>query len=208
MTGETVTQPLVLIVEGDDDKNFFEALARHLGLTSVQVLPADGKDNLRPHIAAVAKMPGFLSTARALGVARDADTDPKAAFQSVRDALLAAGLPAPEAPLEVAEGDLSVSVMILPGAGQPGKIEDLCLASVGADPATPCIGAYFECLRTSGASEPGDLSKAKVQAFLASRPKPCPHLGIAAQQGHWPWDAGAFSDASKFLEQLAARIRP
>jgi hypothetical protein len=206
MTAVTIEQPLVLVVEGGDDKNFFEASARCLGLAHVKVLLAGGKQNLRPYIKAISNAPDFRSKAIAFGVVRDADTDPTAAFQSVRDALLEARLPAPEAPLQVAEGNPAVSVMILPGAGQPGKIEDLCLASVSADPATPCIEAYFECLLASGASQPSDFSKAKVQAFLASRPKPCPHLGIAAQQGHWPWNAHAFQDTRKFLEDLATRI--
>jgi hypothetical protein len=68
----------------------------------------------------------------------------------------------------------------------------------------PCVDAYFDCLRSRGVSPPDDLSKARVQAFLASRPKPSVHLGIAAQKGYWPLDAGAFRDARKFLADLAA----
>ena len=208
MSDLTIGQPLVLVVEGDDDKNFFEALARHLGIPGIDVLSANGKDNIRPFIAAVASTPGFRSNARALGVTRDADTDPRAAFQSVRDALAAAGLEAPPAPLEVADGSPCVCVMILPASNRPGELEDLCLAAVSTDPAMPCMEAYFECLRTQLPSQPENLSKARVQTFLASRPKPCPSLGVAALKQHWPWGADAFRDARKFLGDLAARLAP
>ncbi len=204
MTTLRIDQPVILIVEGDDDKNFFEALARHLGIPGVQVLSANGKDNVRPFIAAVSKAPGFSKT-RALGVIRDADSNPNGAFQSVCNAL-AAVLPSPQAPLEVVAGAPAVSVLILPGVGRPGAIEDLCLAAVSDDPAMPCVGAYFHCLDDHGVSLPDDLSKAKVQAFLASRPRSSVHLGIAAQQGLLPLDAGAVREARQFLSDLAARL--
>ncbi len=65
-------------------------------------------------------------------------------------------------------------------------------------------GYYLECLATQQLSII-NLEKAKVQAFLASRPKFVAHVGEAANKGYWPWENTAFSALKKFLEELVRR---
>lgn len=196
----TIAEPNILIVEGDEDKMFFEALIQHLGLRRIQVMPIGGKTQLRPNLGALCKSSEFL-TVRSLGVIRDADNDPDAAFQSVCGSLKAVGLPVPNRPLISAGRNPSVAVMIVPDINTPGALEDLCLRAVDNDIAKPCVEQYFDCLKQQGLF-PKNISKAKIQAFLASRLEAGKRLGEAAQAGYWPWDSSAFDQLKNFLQQI------
>jgi hypothetical protein len=92
--------------------------------------------------------------------------------------------------------------MILPEENTPGMLEDLCLRAVAQDPAMLCVEQYFQCLQQRGLSLPHNRSKAKVQAFLASRPEAGKRLGEAAQARYWPWDDKAFEQVRNFLQQI------
>lgn len=203
-----IEQPNILVVEGKDEELFFGALIKHLGLESFQILPIGGKDKLQQSLQALAKASGFHEVAF-LGIVRDADADPEASFQSVKKALQNANLPAPEHP-EVTVGEKPrVAVLILPEARERGTLEDLCLKAVEQDPAMSCVEQYFQCLDQiqrldqKGLS-PDNISKAKVQVFLASRHRAGLRLGEAAQAGHWPWDGGVFERIKGFLQQIGS----
>ena len=198
-----ITQPSLLVVEGREEELFFGALIKHLGLQHIQVMGVGGKTNLRRNLKALTLSPRFAQVI-SLGVVRDANNNPGAAFQSVRDALHAVNLPAPERALMPAGDSPQVFVMILPGEGSPGMLEDLCLRAVVQDPAMLCVERYFECLQQEDLSLPDNMSKARVQVFLASRRKARLRLGVAAQAGYWPWDKKAFEQVRNFLQQIGA----
>lgn len=192
----------LLIVEGDDDELFFYALAQQLGLhEGLQIYQTGGKYELPKVVAAVAASYGFRKVKR-LGIIRDADEDPEAAFKSVVTALEKAKLPVPSKPREVTGSSPRVSVFILPAEDRQGALEDLCLEAVKEDPAMACVEGFFQCLETQGVSKPTNIVKAKVQIFLASRPEPGKRLGHAAQAGYWPWDSQVFEPVKEFLRCL------
>ncbi|MBI2849332.1 MAG: hypothetical protein HYX88_04300 [Chloroflexi bacterium] len=196
-----ITKPNVLVVEGKEDAFFFEAMARHLGL-DIQILPIGGKPS-PDKLKAITKTPGF-SNVVSLGVARDANANPKSAFQSVCDALKGANLLAPKHPMQPVGDSPKVTVIILPGMNTPGALEDLCLEAVKQDTAMPCVEQYFQCLKQQSPS-PNNPSKAKVQAFLASRTEPGKRLGEAAQAGYWPWSDPAFNQVKNCLRNSFAK---
>lgn len=198
-----IEQSNVLVVEGKEEVFFFEALIKHLGLQNIQIMDMKGKTRLRARLKALASSPRFADVI-SLGVVRDANKDPIAAFQSVRDALQAVGLAAPERPLVPAGHSPQVMVMILPEEGAPGMLEDLCLRAVVQDPAMLCVEQYFQCLQQQGLSLPHNTSKAKVQVFLASREEPGKRLGEAAQAGYWPWGDESFEQVRAFLQQISS----
>jgi hypothetical protein len=203
LPGVQITGRTLLVVEGQDEKLFFDKLIEQVGWTGVQVLGIGGKTRLPATLKALVISPGF-STVAALGIVRDADVDPIAAFQSVCGALMAASLPVPSSELQLVGDELRVAVMITPGDGQRGQLEDLCLRAVGNTPAMPCVDRYFGCLQQLDIPVPGDSSKAKVQVFLASKPKACLRVGEAACAGYWPFEDPAFDQIRELVESLVA----
>ncbi|MBM4048078.1 MAG: hypothetical protein FJ279_23500 [Planctomycetes bacterium] len=197
-----ITATKLLVVEGRDAEAFFNALLRHLGLAGVQVQSFGGKDELPGFLKALRTPPSFVEQVASLGLVRDAETDPAAAFQSVCSALRNAGLPAPQQPLMRTGERPQISVFILPNATTTGKLETICLQAVASHPAMPCVEEYFRCVRRQTGRLPADMVKAQVHAFLASCPKPDLLLGQAAHAGYLPWDSPAFDHIKGFLCQL------
>lgn len=197
----TILKPKVLVAEGKDEENFFEALLKHMCLHDIQVMGIGGKTQIRGRIKALINSPGFNNVI-SLGIIRDADDDPVAAFQSVCEALRNAGLPVPQRTLMPIGNRPKVVVMILPKQNVPGMLEDLCLEAVQSDNAMPCVTQYFECLQAQDLNLPRNISKAKVHAFLASRSKPDLRLGEAAKKKYWPFDDNAFQQVKTFLQQI------
>ncbi len=197
-----ITESHLLVVEGKEEEVFFGALIKHLGLQKVQIIPIGGKKNLRQNLKILAKSPQFKNAVVAMGIVRDADDNPAAAFQSVSDALQAAGLSVPESPSMPAGNTPKITIMILPEGGASGMLEDLCLKAVENDNARICVEQYFQCLQQKGLSFPRNMSKARVQVFLASRSESGKRLGEAAEAGYWPWDNQAFAEVKKFIKQI------
>lgn len=203
----------VLLVEGRDAWEFFKALLDDLGLANtIEIRNYGGITELAPYVRTLPAISGFREVV-SLGITRDAELNAQDAFRAVCQALenarsreprtlLHGRLSAPSSPMTKTSGVLSVSVFILPDCVSPGMLETVCLASVTDDPAMPCVEQYFECLKGGGAPTPGNISKARVQAYLSSRPKPGLLLGEAAHRGYFPWQSAVFEPIKQFLRAL------
>ena len=198
-----VRKERLLIAEGKDDEQFFNAMLRQLGLDEIQVLGIGGKTRLEGQLKALKLDPAWRQVS-SIGIVRDADDDPDAAFRSVCSALKGAKLPVPSKALAPMVGPPTVQVMIIPSLRKEGALEDLCLESSADDPAMPCVEQYFECLAERGAPGPKErsLSKAKTRVFLTSKEDPTLPLGIAAQRGYWPLDSDVFDDVKRFIASI------
>jgi hypothetical protein len=192
----------LLLVEGQDEQRFFTALLKHASVPDVQVVGVGGREKFRPNLKAIVQLPNFHQV-QALGVVRDADSSRTNTFRSVADALHDAGLAVPKKVLSPAGGTPKVTVLILPAGRHSGKLEHVCLEAVADDPAITCAEEFLRCVRKKGLA-PRDPWKAKLQVFLASRPKPGLRLGEAAEAGYWPWDAKPLRPLVRFLRLLGA----
>lgn len=208
----TFEKPGLLIVEGPDDEAFFENLLKQMKLTEIDILHLRGKENYQA-LRAIAITPGFLSSVRSLGIVRDADTDPRGAFQSICSHLRNANLPEPPRARERTEGTPCVCVLILPSENEAGMLETLCLKAFETDAAMICTDQYFECLKQQAIPLRDEfLPKAKFQAFLASKDKLINsddfgmRLRMAFQQDWWPWDEIVFAPVKEFLQNMADAI--
>lgn len=167
--GKVITKPKLLLVEGKDEVYLFNKLLSDLTLENIEVRDVGGKSKFANRLKVLFNSPNHENIT-SVGIIRDADTHSAGAFASVCDALHKAGLPTPTIPLQSVGNLPQVMIMIIPGGGQLGMLEDLCLASVVDDPAMACVERYFECLKEQIdlSSFPGNLAKAKVRAFLAA----------------------------------------
>lgn len=197
-----IKEPTILFVEGKEEVFFFNAFINHLGLKNIQLIDMEGKTQLRDRLKALIVASGFKAKVSSLGIVRDANANPKGAFQSVCDALKTLNLPVPERPLIPKGISPKITILILPKEDTPGMLEDICLKSVQNNPALFCVDQYFKCLQEQGIPLPGKESKAKVQVFLASRKEPGLRLGEAAQKGYWPWEDNAFDEIKSFLRKI------
>ena len=185
-----------LLVEGNGD--FFKALAGHTQRgEAVQIQNFGGVSELQDFLSALMREHGFREV-HSLGIVRDAETDARAAFQSVQSSLRNNGLGVPSDPGERVDSEPAVSVLILPGNGDPGMLETLLWRSFAGSPEDICLDSFFECLNDS-IDQP---HKARILAYLATKPHPHGSINVAAQRGHWDLDHSAFGELRDFIRFL------
>src|SRR2546422_10484935 len=105
----------MLLGEGVEEEVFLQALLSHLGISGVQVEQYSGKSKLAPFLKALKNRSGFAQLVR-LSILRDGDDDPDGAETSVKSAIGQAAFSI----------DLTVKMLILPGGGKLGALENLC----------------------------------------------------------------------------------
>ena len=169
----------LLLVEGRDEVNLFDALLKHClgapGKQDIQIIDAGGKDRFRRRILAIQAAAASHPPLRSLGVIRDADDNAGTAFQSVCDALRYARYEPPRAHGEVSDGNPAVGVFIVPDGADAGAIESLCRRSVARVEASRCVEAYIDCLKDRESCALG----------MRTRPSPMP----ISPPGRTPWRA-------------------
>jgi hypothetical protein len=208
-----ITLTRLLLVEGKDQFYFFKALLRHLRLLkTIEIRNYGGRGQLADYLNVLPAIDGFLGVT-SMGIVQDAECDPAGAFDAVRGALESARsrhpseprwerLSVPAEPILKAGEAPTVSVFLLPDPGTPGMLEDLCLRSVQEEAALPCVETYFTCLGDRQVRISANVAKARLHAFLASRPRPDLLVGQAAEADYFPWDSPAFRPLQQFLRAL------
>jgi hypothetical protein len=195
------TKKRLLVVEGKDDINFSEKLLEYIGiLDSVDIRSSEGKDNLKNLMPAFKFTTGFKNIEK-IAVLWDADKNARDAFKQVTDVLKKIGLPSPKKPGEFSSGSPSVGIFIMPDNSSNGMLEDLCLESVKDHEAMKCVDNFIACTQELK-EQPDNISKAKVQVFLASRSKIANSIGRAAQKGYWNFNSEKLQPLINFLKQL------
>jgi hypothetical protein len=185
----------VLLVEGETPRHFFEALASVLGLSQqIEIRSYGGVSDLGTYLKTIASTTEFRTKVKSLGIARDAESDPTAARESVEYAVQSAGI----------SKHVAVRTAILPDNQTPGMIETLCLRSVDADPVLECANGFFTCLKEKSVALPEGIICAKHLARVYLAGKDCPEMpvGIAASKNLWPFSHTAFDSLKAFLQSL------
>lgn len=190
----------LVVVEGTDDKNFFEALLSHIGVEGYQVRTVEGKDNFKHRIPAFVKSVGF-DAVQTLTIVRDADQNADGAFDSAASLLRRLSLPCPAAKNSWADGSPRVGVYIMPGDFQTGMLEDLFASSLTNAAQIACVDAFEDCVRGLD-DPPRNQAKSKAQSILATLPQYTASIGIAAKKGYWDLDAASLQGLREFLSEL------
>ncbi len=83
----TIKKEKLLLVEGEDEKSFFDSLLRYIKLNSIQTEVVGGNENFKNEIPKTAKAPGFKRVKK-IAVIRDAEKEKAInAFTSVKNIL-------------------------------------------------------------------------------------------------------------------------
>jgi hypothetical protein len=202
---KTLSKQKLLIGEGKDEVEFFEAYLRYLKIEDIQVEQYGGKDKLAPYLKTLLSRPGYQDLI-AISIIRDADKSVDSAFKSVCSALKNAGFFVPNKSElgQVVKSSPSIGIFIMPDNKNSGMLEDLCLKALENDPILSCIDQYFQCVENNALRQPKEknMSKAKIRAWLSSQEEPDKVLGHAAQEGYLPWDNSAFDSLKSFLQAI------
>jgi hypothetical protein len=187
----------VLVVEGADDKNFFGALAAHMGISDIDIHDVAGRDNFRLEIPTILKM-SRDEEIEMIGVVCDAETCAKAAFDSIKSILASAGLTPPPEPGSFSSGSPKTGILIVPDDSDNGMLEDLCLQAPRDSEALRCADIFVGCAMKLR-NPPKSPSKARAQAYLAAMPRLVKSVGEGAFGQHWDLDAPALAGVRAFL---------
>jgi len=211
-----IEKDILLLVEGRDEVEFFEALLKNINAHEVvQTIEVGGKDKFKNEFPALLLSPNF-SSVKKYAIVRDADTSAKNTFKSVIGLLQRNNQPVPKYPGEMMTSNgVTTGIFIMPGNSEDGMLEDLCLKTVKEHPVLKCVDEYFSCLHDKLSHEkkitsnepnkffyPKNESKAKMHAFLAGMDKFVPSLGIAAKKGYFNFNSEPLNEIKDFLQKL------
>ncbi|OZS78463.1 hypothetical protein CF394_06820 [Tetzosporium hominis] len=202
--GEILKSKLIL-VEGNDEVNFFEALIKSKGISDdLQIINIEGISNLKTKLAALVKVTGFSENVESVAIVRDADENFDSAFQSVCGILKSIDLPYPTMPNNYSiDGDIKVGVFIMPGDPNFGAmLEDLCIVTQQDNVVMECVDNFFSCLETKSIETPKNISKARCQVYLGAMPNIVSSVGVGAKKGYWNFEHPAMDILTNFISDL------
>ncbi|HDY65381.1 MAG TPA: hypothetical protein ENH84_04000 [Phycisphaerae bacterium] len=189
-----ITEPKLLLAEGNDAYWFCRKACGVFGLTGFQVIDFGGKKELGTKLKTLKEISGFEQNAEVVVVISDADTLASGESDSVQNALKKAKFTAPKKPFEVAEGNPRTAFILFPGLDESGKLiqsgtlEDLCLATIENKTLLECVDSYLSCCKKAG-SRIRRLHKHKLHAYLSGRDK---FVGMdiaeASRANAWNWN--------------------
>lgn len=179
-----------LLVEGFDDRTFFDQLAKHLNYRDdFGIVECVGWTIIKADLLNVLSDTEYFRKLRHIGIVRDADRNTDA-FSSVQSALQHANREVskrrdqddelqpiaryaiPDEPLIAAkiQGSPSISVMILPNVDEQGAVENYVKKALQRDKLWSCVEEYFNCLPSVGLSiEDGRRAKSEIGVFISGK---------------------------------------
>jgi len=197
---DIIHQKKVLVVEGKDEINFFNALLKYMEIIDFEVYEVGGKQQFKDKLPALVRVRGF-SDVEVLAVVRDADNDANAAFESIKNILKKEKLKPPNQINQFSKGAPKIGIFIMPGNSDAGMLEDLCLKTVECHPAMCCVESFIDCV-SKLENPPNKITKAKVQAFLAAMPELANSVGVGAQKGYWNFNSNELTKLKSFIGNL------
>jgi hypothetical protein len=198
----------VLVVEGPFDYGFMSTLLRRNNRRRVEILPVEGKSQFRRR-ALTRLVSDDRRQLRWIGLARDADQDPRAALQSLQETMREYCRLRPdsgfgenrEAWVRTAHGaHITSTRFVFPSMEEPGDIESWIWSALAVTPIAACVDDYVRCLIDSG-YVPVRESKTRVYSYLAALAHPDDPLHAAARGERIPMDGDQFL---KFVAQIPA----
>jgi hypothetical protein len=185
----------VILVEGQDEVRFLNALLKESKINNVEVHEVGGKRNFKIKIPSFVRNPGF-SDVNALGIIRDADNDIDATFTSIKNTLQKEKLKPPKIINHFSDGNPKIGIFII-----TNLLEDLCLKTVKKHPAMECVNIFVNCISSLN-PPPNNISKAKAQAFLAAMPEIVSSVGLGAEKNYWDFSCSEIHELKLFIDSL------
>ncbi|MBF0537096.1 MAG: hypothetical protein HQL03_02470 [Nitrospirae bacterium] len=205
MESDKIVSKIILAVEGKDEKNFFEALLKHMGIEGCEINDVGGKDQFSNKLPALKKKTTNFKGVQFLGIIRDAEESAENTFRSVINILQTLKFPTPDKMNQFTspeKGTPAVGIYIMPGNADSGMLEDLCLMLAKDHHACQCVERFIDGCAEALQQPPKNIPKAKAQAYLAIMPDIVNSVGLGAQRGYWNFGSDELDGLRGFLGNL------
>ena len=192
----------LLIVEGNDEQNFFAELLKYIDIVDVSIENVRGKDKFKSEINAILMSSKYADSYTHLAVVGDAEQNANSSFTKIKNILEGNGLSLPNRKnaFENKNG-IKTGIFIMPGDFESGMLEDLCMSAAKYKEKAALAKDFVE--RASKMEEPPRItSKAEAMAYLSIMPVTVPNIGIGAKRGYWDFSCSEMSDIKSFLENF------
>ena len=211
----------LILCEGAGDADFLNCYFRVAFhdklafLRSLQIMPLDGKDNLRPHLDALKNMDRF-DRLKSILITLDADQSPKNVREKIRHALADKGFSSPYYPHRWKQ-DKSLTIpiktayLIFPSLDEKletGELEDICLQTLSepdADKIVQEIDLLITSLQEKFQRKFPKKAKSKLYTYFATHDEYIRKMRIkyVADDGGFNWDNPKLELLKNFLLELA-----
>ncbi len=201
---EPITKKKLLLAEGRDAELFLVWAANHFrSEVDFQVMDFGGINELTNFLRLLTNDESY-DDIETIVIARDAETNAKAAAESIRYSMTKAKMPVPQKPFEYTQNSsMKTAFMIFPGPKhKQGTLEDLCLLTVDNDPLMNCVDEFLECVKSKGEELP-HYHKNKLHCFLAGKDKYVGmKIGEASNAKAWDPDHRALQPFKVIIENM------
>ena len=193
----------MLLVEGPDDKHVVRHLCnRSQPMPQFYIKDKGGIDNLLASIGPEVKASGRM----AVGILPDANDNPAARWDALRNRLADQRLDLPERPDPngtVIDGSPRIGVWLWPDNQEPGELENFVEAMIPHnDGVWPLAQAYVDGIpAVERRFRPGKMLKAQLHAWLATRSTPG-RMGGAIGMGELEVDGALAESFADWLRRL------
>ena len=201
---EPITQKKLLLAEGRDAELFLVWASRYFrNEIDFQVMDFGGIKELTNFLKLLSNDESY-DDVETIVIVRDAETDAKAATNSIQHSMTQANMSVPENPFEYAEdATIKTAFMIFPGPKQKnGTLENLCLLTVQDDPVMQCVDDYLECVKAKGEQLPR-IHKNKLHCFLAGKKDYAGlPIGLASRKHAWDFDHPTLEPFKRIIQEM------
>ena len=201
---EQIVAKKLLLAEGKDAYHFFcHACYFYRGAEDVQVMDFGGITQLTDFLKLLANDESY-DDVETIVIARDAETDAKAATDSIQHSMSEAKMPVPQKSFEyIQNSSLKTAFMLFTEPQQQkGTLEDLCLSTVEDDPLMKCVDDYLECAENKGEQFPR-IHKNRLHCFLAGKDDSVgSRIGLAFKANVWPPDHPALEPFKRIIQKM------
>lgn len=186
-----MSRKVCIFVEGKQDSNFLKSYVGYLGYELPEIIPIEGKDNLKGNRLEIAKKLDE-EDARVL-IVFDADDDYGKTKSEVKRTI--------QDKVHINDGNSRLEFFLFPNNQDPGNLEDLLEKAIKPEHlgVFDCFEAYKECLGERDTSYVRPNKKAKIYAYkeaLGAMKKEKKH---PFSPEYWDFDNASLDSLKRFL---------
>lgn len=202
-----ITSNKILLVEGRDEVNFFEALCDNIGVDDIQIIETGGKDKFKNEFPVILLMPNFEKVIT-VAIIQDADVSKKSTVDSINYQLKKNNFPSPVEHAKFNDsGKIKCGIFVMPGNRESGMLENLVLDTVDGNLVKIESEKYIDSLKVTleenqGIKFPKNEHKARLHAYLAGMERHVSSLGLAAKSGCFNLDSEHLNEIKNFLKLM------